>query len=90
MVIFLDAFFPTTKEKLKKLLVKVIRLDWENQRELRETLKIYFQEKKAEHESYLESNGKIAVLTLKEHQRMAKQFEGHIEMLQSEIAYHSW
>ena len=57
MTILLDAFFPATKDRLKKLLTKVIRLDWENQNHLREILKVYFQEKKKEHQACFENNG---------------------------------
>lgn len=50
MVIILDKFFPTTKKNLKKLL-SVIALDWEHESELKEKLKVYFQEKQQEHET---------------------------------------
>lgn len=49
MQIFLDKFFPSTKKDLKKLL-SIISLDWEHETELKEDLKVYFQEKIAEHE----------------------------------------
>ena len=39
-----DYFFPTTVDKLKQL-IKVIRLDWNNQDDIRDYLKQYFQEK---------------------------------------------
>lgn len=44
MNINLDVFFPCTKVKFNKLL-KVIELDWAHRDELRETLKVYFQER---------------------------------------------
>ncbi len=47
--IFLDNFFPCTKKDLKKLLA-IISLDWEHETELKENLKVYFQEQKAVHE----------------------------------------
>lgn len=50
MKINLDKFFPTTKKNLKKLL-SVIPLDWRHEDELKEKLKVYFQEKKREHET---------------------------------------
>lgn len=50
MQIILDKFFPSTKKDLKKLL-KVIPLDWEHETELKENLKVYFQEQKAAHEA---------------------------------------
>lgn len=49
MNIFLDKFFPSTKKDLKKLL-SIISLDWQHEDELKEKLKVYFQDKKAEHE----------------------------------------
>ena len=49
MVIHLDNFFPCTKSNLKKLL-STISLDWGHEVELVENLKVYFQEKMAEHE----------------------------------------
>lgn len=45
MNIFLDKFFPSTKKDLKKLL-SIISLDWQHEDELREKLKVYFQDKK--------------------------------------------
>lgn len=44
MNINMDRFFPCTKVKFNKLL-KVIELDWQHRDELRETLKVYFQER---------------------------------------------
>ena len=49
MSIFLDKFFPSTKKDLKKLL-SIISLDWQHEDELKDKLKVYFQDKKAEHE----------------------------------------
>lgn len=56
MVIHLDNFFPTSQEKLKKL-VKIIRLDWKSD-ELIEKLKVYFQEKISESEAEFQRCGK--------------------------------
>lgn len=50
MQILLDKFFPSTKKDLKKLL-KIISLDWEHETELKENLKVYFQEQKTVHEA---------------------------------------
>ena len=44
MDIRLDAFFPCEQARFKKLL-KVIDLDWEHCDTLKDTLKVYFQEK---------------------------------------------
>lgn len=44
MNINMDRFFPCTKAKFNKLL-KIIELDWQHRDELRETLKVYFQER---------------------------------------------
>lgn len=45
---FLISSSPAQKKDLKKLLT-IISLDWEHETELKENLKVYFQEKKAEH-----------------------------------------
>lgn len=50
MQILLDKFFPSTKKDLKQLL-KIISLDWEHETELKENLKVYFQEQKTVHEA---------------------------------------
>ena len=50
MQILLDKFFPCTKKDLKKLL-SIISLDWEHETELKENLKVYFQEQKTAHEA---------------------------------------
>ena len=50
MQILLDKFFPSTKKDLKQLL-KIISLDWEHEAELKENLKVYFQEQKTVHEA---------------------------------------
>ena len=57
MNIFLDKFFPTTKTNLKKLL-SVISLDWQHEDELREKLKVYFQNKQSEHEAAKKENAR--------------------------------
>lgn len=44
MDIRMDSFFPCSIDRFKKLL-KVIDLDWENCDTLKETLKVYFQQK---------------------------------------------
>lgn len=56
--IFLDKFFPCTKKDFKKLL-SIISLDWQYEHELREKLKVYFQEKKAEHENMKKHSAKM-------------------------------
>lgn len=57
MQILLDKFFPSTKKDLKKLL-SIISLDWEHETELKENLKVYFQDKKAEHEAAKKESAK--------------------------------
>lgn len=57
MTINMDVFFPCSKEALKKLL-KVIDLDWAHDLELREKLKVYFQNKIPECQGLYEQNGK--------------------------------
>lgn len=42
MTIHMDQFFPCTMQKFKKLL-KIIELDWQHEDELKQTLKVYFQ-----------------------------------------------
>ncbi len=57
MMIHMDNFFPTTKKNMKKLL-SIISLDWEHENELREKLKVYFQEKIEECEAGRKSSAK--------------------------------
>lgn len=57
MQILLDKFFPSTKKDLNKLL-KIISLDWEHETELKEKLKVYFQEKESEHEAAKKESAK--------------------------------
>lgn len=63
MVIILDKFFPTTKKNLKKLL-SVIALDWEHESELKEKLKVYFQEKQQEHETGKKKRAQGSIWTI--------------------------
>lgn len=42
MNIHMDFFFPCSQQRFKKLL-KVVALDWQHEDELKETLKVYFQ-----------------------------------------------
>lgn len=42
MTIHLNQFFPCEQARFKKLL-KIIKLDWEHEAELKEKLKVYFQ-----------------------------------------------
>lgn len=58
MSIFLDKFFPSTKKDLKKLL-SIISLDWQHEDELKDKLKVYFQDKKAEHEKAKKYSAKM-------------------------------
>ena len=53
MEIVLAEFFPTTVERMNKLR-KIIWLDWQNQDEIIEFLKVYFQNKQNEHEELSE------------------------------------
>lgn len=47
MNIYMDFFFPCSQQRFKKLL-KVIALDWQHEDELKETLKVYFQNRIAD------------------------------------------
>lgn len=58
MQILLDKFFPSTKKDLKKLL-SIISLDWQHEDELKDKLKVYFQDKKAEHEKAKKYSAKM-------------------------------
>ena len=58
MSIFLDKFFPSTKKDLKKLL-SIISLDWQHEDELKDKLKVYFHDKKAEHEKAKKYSAKM-------------------------------
>lgn len=42
MNIHMDFFFPCSQQRFKKLL-KIIKLDWQHEDELKEKLKVYFQ-----------------------------------------------
>lgn len=57
MKIILDKFFPCSKKELKKL-IAVISIDWEHEKEIKENLKVYFQEKKVEHEAVKKENAR--------------------------------
>lgn len=67
----MNAFFPCSQSRLNKLL-KVIELDWQHETELKEKLKVYFQNKIAESSnlqleagaSALEWNKKIAGINI--------------------------
>ena len=47
MNIYMDFFFPCSQQQFKKLL-KVIALDWRHEEELKEKLKVYFQNRIAD------------------------------------------
>lgn len=58
MNIHMDFFFPCSIQKFKKLL-KIIELDWQHEDELKETLKVYFQNRIPDFvESWKENSGK--------------------------------
>lgn len=57
MNIYMDFFFPCSQQRFKKLL-KVIALDWQHEDELKETLKIYFQNRIADLVELQKENGK--------------------------------
>ena len=57
MNIYMDFFFPCLQQRFKKLL-KVIALDWQHEDELKETLKIYFQNRIADLVELQKENGK--------------------------------
>ena len=57
MNIHMDFFFPCSQQRFKKLL-KVIALDWQHEGELKETLKVYFQNRIADLVELRKENGK--------------------------------
>jgi hypothetical protein len=57
MNIHMDFFFPCSQQRFKKLL-KVIALDWQHEDELKETLKVYFQNRIADLVELRKENGK--------------------------------
>lgn len=57
MNIHMDFFFPCSQQRFKKLL-KVIALDWQHEDELKETLKVYFQNRIADLVELKKENGK--------------------------------
>lgn len=57
MNIHMDFFFPCSQQRFKKLL-RVIALDWQHEDELKETLKIYFQNRIADLVELRKENGK--------------------------------
>lgn len=57
MNIHMDFFFPCSQQRFKKLL-KVIALDWQHEDELKETLKVYFQNWIADLVELRKENGK--------------------------------
>ena len=60
MNIRMDAFFPTSQARLKKLL-KVVDLDFEHREEIMQTMQQFFQDKVNELEEKRISSGKKAV-----------------------------
>lgn len=60
MNIRMDAFFPTSQARLKKLL-KVVDLDFEHRKEIMQTMQQFFQDKVNELEARRISSGKKAV-----------------------------
>ena len=57
MNIHMDFFFPCSQQRFKKLL-KVITLDWQHEDELKETLKVYFQNRISDLVELRKENGK--------------------------------
>ena len=57
MNIHMDFFFPCSQQRFKKPL-KVIALDWQHEDELKETLKVYFQNRIADLVELRKENGK--------------------------------
>lgn len=55
--IHMDFFFPCSQQRFKKLL-KVIALDWQHEDELKETLKVNFQNRIADLVELRKENGK--------------------------------
>lgn len=57
MTVHMNAFFPTSQARLNKLL-KIIELDWQHEDELKEKLKVHFQNKILECEGLQKCSGK--------------------------------
>ncbi len=57
MNIHMDFFFPCSQQRFKKLL-KVIALDWQHEDELKEALKVYFQNRISDLVELRKENGK--------------------------------
>nr|DAY85425.1 MAG TPA: hypothetical protein [Caudoviricetes sp.] len=57
MNIHMDFFFPCSQQRFKKPL-KVIALDWQHEDELKETLKVYFQNRISDLVELRKENGK--------------------------------
>lgn len=57
MNIHMDFFLPCSQQRFKKLL-KVIALDWQHEDELKETLKVYFQNRISDLVELRKENGK--------------------------------
>ena len=80
MDILLDAFFPCSMDKFKKLL-KVIDLDWEHADTLKETLKVYFQEQISAKKKYLETAENPDEPAHKTAKRTLQRFERLLQIL---------
>lgn len=57
MLIHMNDFFPCSQLRLNKLL-KAIELDWQHETELKEKLKVHFQNKITESENLRQSSGR--------------------------------
>ncbi len=66
MIIHLDGLFPCSQEQFKKLL-KIVKLDWEHENEILNTLKVYFQNQLKEIEAL--------------HKDISKEYYGCINLL---------
>lgn len=92
MQVILDEFFPCTKKDLKKLL-KIISLDWEHEAERKETLKSYFQKKKAEHEAAKDElnreKEKLRHHKISESSNLSYYISGHLEQHQKKAKWFS-
>lgn len=68
MLIHMDYFFPCSQARFKKLL-KIINLDWQHEAELKEKLKVYFQ------------NRIVDLADAKKNKKFKEQFERYLKLL---------
>ena len=81
MEIVLENFFPTTKKRFNKLL-KIIRFDWQNQDEIIEFLKVYFQNSI--------TNNNYAPYYYQKSKTELEKYQRHLNFLDEQTAKYRW